>query len=244
VLSSKPWKPEAVLRLLLGIFLCVAIGTLLSLLMRGANTAKTDLSLGRMLLGVLSFQGAALLLAWRFVREHDLRWVEAFGFRNRAGSAVLFGTLAVIVFFPMGRMLQLLSNTILTWLHLDPTAQTAVEVLRLASRGPGLIAFGLVTIVVVPLAEEMVFRGILYPAIKGYGFPRLALWGTSALFAAIHFNLAIFLPLLLLALVLTWLYEKTDNLLAPIAAHSLFNAVNLGLFILSDDFTTKLPAQP
>jgi uncharacterized protein len=233
-----------VLRLLLGIFMCVAFGTLLALLLRGANAAKPDLSLGRMLVGVLSFQGAALVLVWRFVREHDLRWAEAFGFRNRAGSAVLFGTLAVIVFFPIGRMLQLLSITILTWLHLDPTAQTAVEVLRLASRGPGLVAFGLVTIVLVPLAEELVFRGILYPATKCYGFPRLALWGTSALFAAIHFNLVIFLPLLLLALVLTWLYEKTDNLLAPIAAHSLFNAVNLGLFILSDDFTTKLPAQP
>lgn len=232
------------LRLLLGIFMCVALGTLLTMLLRGANTAKTDLSLGRMLVGVLSFQGAALVLGWRFVREHELSWSEAFGFRNRASAAVLFGALAVIVFFPMGRMLQLLSIHILTWLHLDPTAQTAVEVLRLASRGPGLIAFGLVTVVVVPLAEELVFRGILYPAIKGYGFPRLALWGTSALFAAIHFNLTIFLPLLLLALVLTWLYEKTDNLLAPIAAHSLFNAVNLGLFILSDDFTTKLPAQP
>ncbi len=232
------------LRLLLGIFMCVALGTVLTLLIRGGNNSKTDLSLGRMLLGVLSFQGAALLLVWRFVREHDLRWTEAFGFRNRAGSALLLGTLATIVFFPMGRVLQLLSINILTWLHLDPTAQTAVEVLRLASRGSGLIAFGLLTIVVVPLAEELVFRGILYPAIKCYGFPRLALWGASALFAAIHFNLAIFLPLLLLALVLTWLYEKTDNLLAPIAAHSLFNAVNLGLFILSDDLTTKLPAQP
>jgi len=34
-------------------------------------------------------------------------------------------------------------------------------------------------------------------------------------------------PLFVLALVLTWLYEKTDCLLAPIAAHSLFNTVNL-----------------
>ena len=232
------------LRLLLGIFMCVAIGTLLTVLLRGANAAKTDLSLGRMLVGVLSFQGAALVLVWRFVREHDLRWAEAFGFRNQAGSAVLFGAVAVIVFFPMGRMLQLLSITILTWLHLDPTAQTAVEVLRLASRGPGLVAFGLVTVVLVPLAEELVFRGILYPAIKCYGFPRLALWGTAALFAAIHFNLAIFLPLLLLALVLTWLYEKTDNLFAPIVAHSLFNAANLGLFFLSEEFNRTFPAQP
>ena len=224
--------------------MCVAFGTLLTLLIRGANAAKTDLSLGRMLVGVLSFQGAALVLVWRFVREHDLRWAEAFGFRNRASSAVLFGVLAVIVIFPMGRILQLLSINILTWLHLDPTAQTAVEVLRLASHGPELIAFGLVTVVVVPLAEELVFRGILYPAIKCYGFPRLARWGTSALFAAIHCNLAIFLPLLLLALVLTWLYEKTDNLLAPIVAHSLFNAVNLGLFFLSEEFSHTLPAPP
>ena len=29
-----------------------------------------------------------------------------------------------------------------------------------------------------------------------------------------------------LALALTWLYERTDNLLAPITAHALFNAAN------------------
>jgi membrane protease YdiL (CAAX protease family) len=35
--------------------------------------------------------------------------------------------------------------------------------------------------------------------------------------------------LFLLALVLTWLYEKTDSLLVPITAHAFFNAVNLVL---------------
>ncbi len=231
------------LRLLLGIFMCVAIGALLTLLVRGANGAKPELSLGRMMVSVLSFQGAALALVWRFVREHEMSWAEAFGFRNRRSRALLLGALAVIMFFPVGQLLQLLSVKLLTWLHLDPTAQTAVEVLRGASRGPGLIGFVLITVVLVPLAEELVFRGILYPAIKCAGFPRLALWGTAALFAAIHFNLAIFPPLLLLALVLTWLYEKTDNLLATIAAHSLFNAANLGLFFLSEEFSRTLPAQ-
>ena len=43
---------------------------------------------------------------------------------------------------------------------------------------------------------------------------------------------------------LTWLYEKTDNLLATITAHSLFNAVNLAMFFLSDEFSRTLPAQP
>jgi membrane protease YdiL (CAAX protease family) len=43
----------------------------------------------------------------------------------------------------------------------------------------------------------------------------------------IHADAAIFVPLFVFALALTWLYEKTDNLLAPIVAHGLFNAANL-----------------
>jgi len=50
--------------------------------------------------------------------------------------------------------------------------------------------------------------------------------GTSLIFAATHANLMTFIPLVLLSLALIWLYEQTDNLLAPILAHSLFNAVN------------------
>jgi len=36
--------------------------------------------------------------------------------------------------------------------------------------------------------------------------------------------------LLMLAIALTLLYEKANNLLAPIAAHALFNAFNFTLF--------------
>jgi CAAX protease family protein len=80
--------------------------------------------------------------------------------------------------------------------------------------------------VLAPVAEEMLFRGILYPAVKQAGFPRLALWGTALLFAAVHQNLVTFVPLTVLALALAWLYERTDNLWAPITAHAMFNAMN------------------
>ena len=71
----------------------------------------------------------------------------------------------------------------------------------------------------------MLFRGILYPTIKQAGFPKLSLWLTSLAFAAIHLNAVTFLPLLVLSLLLTFLYEKTNNLLAPITTHAVFNAV-------------------
>jgi membrane protease YdiL (CAAX protease family) len=38
---------------------------------------------------------------------------------------------------------------------------------------------------------------------------------------------ATLVPLFMLALALTWLYERTDNLLAPITMHSLFNIAYL-----------------
>jgi len=42
----------------------------------------------------------------------------------------------------------------------------------------------------------------------------------------------IFLPLFALAMLLTLLYERTNNLLAPITAHSLFNALNFALYYI------------
>jgi len=92
------------------------------------------------------------------------------------------------------------------------------------------ICFGFTAIVLAPIVEEILFRGILYPLVKELGYPVLALSGTSLLFAAIHGSLLTFVPLTFFAMALVLLYEKTDTLLAPIASHSLFNAVNFTLF--------------
>jgi hypothetical protein len=97
------------------------------------------------------------------------------------------------------------------------------------------VVFGLAAVLLAPVVEEILFRGILYPAIKQRGYPGFALWGTSLLFAAIHSNLMTFVPLTVLALALVWLYEKTDTLLAPIAAHAVFNAANFFLFVYGPD---------
>ena len=82
-------------------------------------------------------------------------------------------------------------------------------------------------IVIAPLAEEFFFRGLLFSAAKKIGWPKCGWLGASLLFAAIHGSAPVFLPLFVFALVLAWLYEKTEGLLAPIAAHAGFNAINV-----------------
>ena len=209
------------------------------------SSGKADKAptLRQVVVSVVCLQGASIVLVWRFVREHGISCTEGFGLRNARFRAVALGVLAISIFLPLGWVLQVVSLRLLEHLGIEATSQQAVQVLHGLRQGAGLIAFAVVTVVIAPLGEELLFRGVLYPAVKGAGFPRLALWGSSLLFAAIHLNLATFFPLLLLSLLLVWLYEQTDNLTAPLAAHALFNAVNLLIFFINGDSAAKLPVQ-
>jgi membrane protease YdiL (CAAX protease family) len=116
--------------------------------------------------------------------------------------------------------------------HLEAPPQTMVEMAKQNRSNPGaVVIFAVVAICLAPVAEEILFRGLLYPMFRQFGLGKTAWVATSALFAAVHGRMAIFLSLFFLALLLVWLYEKTNNLLAPIIAHSTFNAISL-LWIL------------
>ena len=228
---------------MIGVFLCLLVGVLVAMLTSSGKADKAPPTLRQVVISVMCLQGASIVLVWRFVREHGISWAEGFGLRNALFRAIMLGVITIIVFLPLGSVLQHFSVSLLEYLGIKAAAQQAVQVLHGIGQGAGLVAFALVTVVIAPLGEELLFRGVLYPSVKYAGFPKLALWGSSILFAAIHLNLATFLPLLLLALLLVWLYEQTDNLIAPLAAHALFNAINLLLFIINSDSGAKLPVQ-
>ena len=78
-------------------------------------------------------------------------------------------------------------------------------------------------VLVAPAAEEFIFRGYLYSVAKKYLgiIPSMIL--VSALFAAIHLNLASLPSLFVLAICFTLAYECTGSILVPILMHALFN---------------------
>ncbi len=79
--------------------------------------------------------------------------------------------------------------------------------------------------IIVPLKEELVFRGLIYPPLrKGYGKIGGILL-TALFFSILHFDLIRFFPLLLGGVVLTWLYEKTKSLWPSIIAHGTWNTL-------------------
>ena len=59
----------------------------------------------------------------------------------------------------------------------------------------------------------------------------MPVWGAMLLsgfiFAFVHVNAATFIPLWFLGIAFAWLYVRTGTLLAPMAVHFIFNALNL-----------------
>jgi membrane protease YdiL (CAAX protease family) len=185
---------------------------------------------------VFFLHGVTLILIFHLVRQHQTTWREAFGIGSPGfGKAALMATGIVVVAVPLTLFFAVASAQVMEALNAQPKTQQAVQMAEAAAPGFNRFALGAIAILIAPLVEELLFRGVFYPTIKQSGYPRLAVYGTSLLFALSHGNAMTFLPLALLSLALIWLYEKTNNLLAPILAHSLFNAANFVMIILKVD---------
>jgi len=240
MLSARPWRGEAVLQFCGMVLFCYCLGQMISLLLQKAGFAafQPPEMFGVVLLGTLGFQGATWVLIPIFLRQHRTGWREAFGFRGPQLPCALLTTVKLVVLIlPAIWLLQYLSRLVLTRLGWPPEEQTAVALIAGAKTWWMRIYLGLFAIVLAPVAEEFIFRGVLYPLVKQLGYPRLAWIGVNAVFAIIHLDAGTLVPLFALALALTWLYEQTDNLLAPIAAHSLFNTANLVLLSFAQNFS-------
>ena len=82
---------------------------------------------------------------------------------------------------------------------------------------------------VMPIVEELIFRGLLYPILKKHIG---VFWGcvlSSLLFSYIHDNVLSFALLFLFSVYLTMVYERNNNLIVPIACHAFFNIFMLTL---------------
>ena len=164
--------------------------------------------------------------------QSSISLAAAFGFnRNNTDRCLMLGLVTGLGLVLISMVLALLTSQLIHALGDQVEPQKLVTLIAEESAKkeniPTLIFFVVMAVVVAPIAEEILFRGILYPAIKQIGYPRLAAIGTALLFALFHVNLLTFASLTVVALGLIALYEFTDNLLAPITAHAVFNASNL-----------------
>ncbi|KEF43220.1 MAG: metal-dependent membrane protease [Cyanobium sp. CACIAM 14] len=118
----------------------------------------------------------------------------------------------------------------------EPGGSNPLLELVLTSSDPRALAcFALTALVVAPLFEECLFRGVLLP-VAGQrlgGLPAVLL--SAAIFAVAHLSLSELVPLFVLGLGLGWLRWRSGRLTSAVLMHALWNSVTfLNLLVLAD----------
>jgi membrane protease YdiL (CAAX protease family) len=109
-----------------------------------------------------------------------------------------------------------------------------VVVLLFGEGGKNVTWLLLVAVVVMgPLAEEILFRGLLFGALRKRFSAYWTVIITAALFAFVHLQLAFFLPLFAFGLLLGWLRQRSGNLALPCLLHCINNCGALLIVLFS-----------
>lgn len=149
-----------------------------------------------------------VLFKFRFKKNVEVLGIET----NNVRRTILLG-----IFVGLISYLLIDGSYLLFWPNRYATEVT--RTIKTSGSSIDLSFYFLSAVLLGPVMEEVIYRGIFYsPYRKKYG-PTKAVIITSVFFAMAHYAL----PSFLFSLLLTALYEKTESIIPPIIAHSIHN---------------------
>jgi len=151
------------------------------------------------------------------------------------------GILTFIISFPLVLAVSQAFSILITYFGLSGHDQVAVRFLRSTMENPVLFGFtSFFIIIIVPVIEELIFRGFLQNWIARHLGRIVAIVITAVIFSCFHFsfsqgwgNLEIIPSLFTLALFLGYVYFRQQSIYASIGLHATFNGVNILLMSLA-----------
>ena len=220
------WSPFAALLVAYSLAIFAAFVIAAAAAAAGADIDTDDLPTG-VVLGATLVQDALLIgFAVLFARVGGaVVSARAFGLRSvRFGRGLGWAAAAFFAFY----VFTAIWSGALDVTESDDLAQE----LGAADSTLNLIAVTLLVALAAPLAEELFFRGFLFPAL----WRRMG-WVAAAVVSGVVFGLVhaggtpvVFLaPLAVLGFLLCWLYRRTGSLLPGMGVHAFNNALALGV---------------
>jgi membrane protease YdiL (CAAX protease family) len=115
----------------------------------------------------------------------------------------------------------------------DPGGSNPLLELVLTTRDPlALLLFGLTAMVLAPLFEETLFRGVLLPALGQRWGDTAGVLLSALVFGLAHLSLGELLPLVVLGMGLGWLRLRTGRLGPCVLMHALWNGFTFANLVL------------
>ena len=168
-------------------------------------------------------------IAWA-VRRTGLPWRPALGLRP-----LPFTTLAPLVLVLVGSVTVFSEMYVIVQrlVPIPPEFEALLrDLLRIGDRRD-LVLTVVVAVILAPVLEEALFRGVVLHGLARRRGPRSATLWTAGFFAFFHFyNPWQIVPTFFLGLVLAWVVLATRTLWASIVLHAAFNGVSLAVFAI------------
>ncbi len=179
--------------------------------------------------GLLAGQTIPPLLGLVFVRRlGGPGALAALGLRgDQPVRRAAFGIAAVAAVLPVCVAVMILSAILFALLGVPQQVHPLLEVLEVRPSPWAIVGVILQAVVLAPLAEEFLYRGVLmWPLVRGLGAAP-ALLVSSAVFGLVHAPAQpqAVLPLGILGAVLGYVAYRTRSLVPAVAGHAAFNAL-------------------
>ncbi len=159
-------------------------------------------------------------VVWQRARAAGVTLAAALGFRRFEAGRSIAAAIGTVV---IARLVNVAYTSLLSALGVEPPS--AIDITRLFPDTPvGIVATVLLALLVAPLAEEALFRGVIYAGLRDRYGELVGLVVSSGVFAAFHFELYVFAPIFVLGLLLGRIMSRSRSLWPAVIAHALFNA--------------------
>ena len=169
------------------------------------------------------------VVIWR----RNMSWRNAFGFqRTGLVKQVSHGMVGYLAVLPIIFCVSITYHLFLIFFGYPMTIQDMALFFLKQHSVWTIVAIFVLAVIVAPVAEEALFRGMLLPILMRSIGVGPAVFFTSIAFALIHFHIPSIMPLFVLALAFSIAYIYTKSIVVPIIMHALFNGLNLGLLLI------------
>ena len=194
------------------------------------TTDKTLIFLS--ILGILPTHLLTIALVWLFATEGGRKpFLATLDFRWPRYSTPLMATLLSVL---IALVLLAIGLAFTTLWGGSKTQLDALVESSMAAR----IATALVAVVTAPLAEELIYRGVLYSALERATNKAISVVIVSLLFSGVHVlqysqNIGVILVITLLSFTLTLSRAYSGSLIPPFIIHLVFNGIQAIIIVLS-----------
>jgi len=231
----------------LELFVAPLLYTLWVSIQYGINTAPlTNDSVAKGWINLTSIAVAGCGLGFFFFKFLDPRQQREVYGENAGkdrGYNIAFGLFSWVIVYPWMIAIGQIIGTLVQYIHQgEQVDQVAVRLLKDLMNQPMLLWLTMLAIVtIVPLIEELMFRGFLQTWLKSHVGRIQAIVCTSIVFSLFHYsesqgvgNIELLISLFVLSCYLGFLKERQNSLWPSIGLHAAFNFVSLVLIIFAE----------